>query len=64
MTLDLPGAVLDTSHVSDVLGLKARDADAEVIRILPGRPRTAFGFKCRTPMWWPMVSMTSPWWIC
>ena len=38
MTLDSPGVVvLDTSHVPDVLGLKARDADAEVIRVLPGR---------------------------
>ena len=45
VTLDSPGVVvLDTSHVLDVLGLKARDADAEVIRVLPGRPMIAFGF--------------------
>ena len=38
VTLDSLGvAVLDTSHVPDVLGLKTRDADVEVIRVLPGR---------------------------
>ena len=37
VTWDSPGvADLDTSHVPDVLGLKARDAHAEVIRVLPG----------------------------
>ena len=38
VTLDSPGVVvLDTSHVPDVLGLRTRNADAELLRVLPGR---------------------------
>ena len=37
VTLDSPGVVvLDTSHVPDVLGLRACNADAELTRVLPG----------------------------
>ena len=38
MTLDSPGVVvLDTSAVPDVLGMRARNDDAESARVLPGR---------------------------
>ena len=38
VTLDSPGVfVLDTTCVPDVLGLKTRYADAETLRVLPGR---------------------------
>ena len=38
VTLDSPGmVVLDTAHVADVLGLRTRDADTELVRVLPGR---------------------------
>ena len=38
MTLDSPGVVvLDTSCVPDVLGLRTRNANAELVRVLPGR---------------------------
>ena len=37
VTLDSPGVlVLDTSRVPDVLGLRTRDADAELVCVLPG----------------------------
>ena len=39
-TLDSPGVVvLDTTCVPDVLGLRTRYADAETVRVLPGRAR-------------------------
>ena len=45
VTLDSPGVVvLDTLCVPDVLGLRTRDADAEPVRVLPGRAPSVFRF--------------------
>ena len=40
VTLDTAGVVvLDTSHVPDVLGFTTRNADTELVGVLPGRAR-------------------------
>ena len=46
VTLDSPGVVLlDTSsRVPDVLGLRTRGADAELVRVLPGGALECVGF--------------------
>ena len=42
MTLDTPGVVvLDTSHVPDVLDFRTHNADAELVRVLPGRAQNS-----------------------